>query len=170
MPQPKTNGITQKQREVLNYLHAGRHPAEIAQTMGISTNGVYQHMKRLKEAGLKWPDVKRKKAGRKAAVKTKAAKVAGKKAVGRPKGTGKPVGRPKSTPVTAGLFTASGGEQPVSVESDQGPTVEAALGAELTARSRRLEQIQESIASLTEEQGVLEARIPKLEEAWKALH
>jgi DNA-binding CsgD family transcriptional regulator len=43
---------TRKQQQVLDYLRNGKTPAHIAKRMGISTNGVYGHMRKLRKMGL----------------------------------------------------------------------------------------------------------------------
>lgn len=43
---------TRKQAQVLGHLKRGKTPAQIAKQMGISKNGVYGHIRKLKAAGL----------------------------------------------------------------------------------------------------------------------
>jgi predicted ArsR family transcriptional regulator len=64
MARPKSKGLSSKQERVLVSLRAGMHPTAIAEDMGISRNGVYQHIKRIKEAGINFPPVARAKRGR----------------------------------------------------------------------------------------------------------
>lgn len=75
MARPKSKGLTPKQNEVLVHLRSGEHPTKIAEAMGITRNGVYQHIKRIKELGLDFPEVERAKRGRPAGKKN--AKAAG---------------------------------------------------------------------------------------------
>ncbi len=47
-----TKQVTTRQQAVIDGLAAGKEPKAIAKEMGISVNGVYGHMRRLKKAGL----------------------------------------------------------------------------------------------------------------------
>jgi FixJ family two-component response regulator len=44
--------LTERQGEVLNLVRAGRNPTEIGKELGISSQGVHGHIRRLRERGL----------------------------------------------------------------------------------------------------------------------
>jgi hypothetical protein len=160
MAKPKINGLTHKQREVLAYLHGGVHPTEIAKKLGISRNGVYQHMRRIREAGLAYPTPKNL-AGR----PKSAAKAGPKKPVGRPKGSGKkPVGRPKGSghPVLHVV-------DPVTSSPGSESSIEDSIKAELETCLNRVTDIEGALEVLNEEKETLFSRVKKLKVASEAL-
>jgi biotin operon repressor len=140
--------LTPKQREVLEGLHKKEHPAQIAKHLKISTNGVYQHMRRIREAGIDFPLVMRKR--------------------GRPKGSGKKKpptpterigvvdGEPSAAPVI-------GGGEPVEV------SIEESIAEEIRNGDERVGIIEASTVALSEEREKLEARLGKLKAAHAAL-
>lgn len=67
------NNLTPKQSAVLKKLNAGDHPNKIAKSMGITRSGVYQHVAGIRKAGIAVPNAR--------------SKGAGKKSVGRPRGS-----------------------------------------------------------------------------------
>lgn len=52
MSAPASTKVTDRQRKVIDGLKAKKTPQAIAAEMGISVNGVYGHMRRLRKAGL----------------------------------------------------------------------------------------------------------------------
>lgn len=59
--------LSKKQAKVLKALEKGKTPAQVATSMKINVNGVYQHMRRLEEKGYDVPRVGRGNTTRRAA-------------------------------------------------------------------------------------------------------
>lgn len=152
--------LTPKQAEVLVALRAGAHPTEIAKELGISTNGVYQHMKRIREAKISFPEPKRNSPGR--------PKSAGTKKRGRP---------PKQRAERIGVIGNGGGGHEADGQAEWDgeqparPTVsiEDEIAHEIKSGEERLMVIEASLNSLGKEKEELIARKEKLAKAGEAL-
>lgn len=158
--------LTPKQREVLVGLKAGDHPSKIAEDLGISTNGVYQHMKRIREAKISFPEPERKPPG-------------------RPKGksTGKRRGRPpKASRIgvvgdeAAAAQREVGGEAAwdgeAKVQPPQEVTIEQAtelVALGIDTADKRLVEIDGLLDALGKEKEELTARRDKLAKAGEVL-
>lgn len=153
MARPKSAGLTSKQATILTELETGKHPTEIANKQGVTPNAIFQHMRRIKQAGYTLPLSEPKRRG-------------------RPPGSGKGKGTalPQLTLLEAKAGVGASGYKEVAIGSPaSADSLAKAIEAEILASGARSKEVEKQLTLLLDEKVTLLSRIKKLVAAHKAL-
>jgi hypothetical protein len=169
--------LTSRQKEVQALIKQGRTPREVADALGITENGVYQHMRRIKAAGGK------KAAGAKPAAKrtaTKAAKPSAAKPTRKRSGTRSrtttrsqaqstlaAASAPVKAPTPLDAIRAQRGELTARLDVTKGAleAAQAALKAADEAHAKALKELGPELQRLDTAEGVLTGKIRRVNAA-----